>query len=254
MDANRGADIDDEEDLRLAELLVLGLTARDGWPVSAAANEGKLFSRGKVLRDKMICTIPARGGSKRLARKNLRKLAGKPLIAYSIEAALETGLFSDRSTFAPKTPRSRGPQFNSVPSVAGARAPRNFAEIWLRRISLPIYLRRGYPGASRLTRCCVCSQVLHCRYEAHRISSMRSRNSSARTVRLPGQRNTIGPPRFSLGSCARRKVCIGGCFSDRRYLKERPLLPPVYRPNGSIKIAELSVLSATETSLESGSA
>lgn len=30
IDANRGVDIDDEEDLRLAELLVLGLTARDG--------------------------------------------------------------------------------------------------------------------------------------------------------------------------------------------------------------------------------
>jgi CMP-N-acetylneuraminic acid synthetase len=29
MDANRGVDIDDEEDLRLAELLVLGLTGRD---------------------------------------------------------------------------------------------------------------------------------------------------------------------------------------------------------------------------------
>jgi hypothetical protein len=30
MDANRGIDIDDEEDLQLAELLVHGLTARDG--------------------------------------------------------------------------------------------------------------------------------------------------------------------------------------------------------------------------------
>jgi len=40
MDANRGVDIDDEEDLRLAELLVLGLTARDGRsPLEAPARE-----------------------------------------------------------------------------------------------------------------------------------------------------------------------------------------------------------------------
>lgn len=40
-----------------------------------------------------ICIIPARGGSKRIPRKNIRIFAGKPIIAYSIEAALSTGLF-----------------------------------------------------------------------------------------------------------------------------------------------------------------
>lgn len=37
--------------------------------------------------------IPARGGSKRIARKNVREFAGKPMIAYSIECALRSGLF-----------------------------------------------------------------------------------------------------------------------------------------------------------------
>ena len=36
--------------------------------------------------------IPARGGSKRLPRKNVRMLAGKPLIAWTIEAALKSGV------------------------------------------------------------------------------------------------------------------------------------------------------------------
>jgi CMP-N-acetylneuraminic acid synthetase len=35
----------------------------------------------------VVCVIPARGGSKGLPRKNLCQLAGKPLLAYSIEAA-----------------------------------------------------------------------------------------------------------------------------------------------------------------------
>ncbi len=40
-----------------------------------------------------LAVIPARGGSKRLPRKNIRTLAGKPLIIYTIEAALESGCF-----------------------------------------------------------------------------------------------------------------------------------------------------------------
>lgn len=36
---------------------------------------------------KILCVIPARGGSKGLARKNVKKLLGKPLIAYTIEQA-----------------------------------------------------------------------------------------------------------------------------------------------------------------------
>lgn len=41
---------------------------------------------------KILCVIPARGGSKRLPGKNIMELAGKPLIAYSIECARASGL------------------------------------------------------------------------------------------------------------------------------------------------------------------
>lgn len=40
-----------------------------------------------------VAVIPARGGSKRIPRKNIRNFAGKPMIAYSIECALGSGLF-----------------------------------------------------------------------------------------------------------------------------------------------------------------
>lgn len=40
-----------------------------------------------------ICIIPARGGSKRIPRKNILPLNGKPLLAYSVDAALESGVF-----------------------------------------------------------------------------------------------------------------------------------------------------------------
>lgn len=40
-----------------------------------------------------IAIIPARGGSKRIPRKNIRDFCGKPMIAWSIEVARKTGLF-----------------------------------------------------------------------------------------------------------------------------------------------------------------
>jgi pseudaminic acid cytidylyltransferase len=40
-----------------------------------------------------VCVIPARGGSRRIPRKNIRPFAGLPIIAHSIIAALDTKLF-----------------------------------------------------------------------------------------------------------------------------------------------------------------
>ena len=42
-----------------------------------------------------LCVIPARGGSKRIPRKNIKLFHGKPIIAYSIEAALKSNCFDN---------------------------------------------------------------------------------------------------------------------------------------------------------------
>ena len=42
---------------------------------------------------KCLAVIPARGGSKRIPRKNIKEFFGKPLIAYSIQAAINSKLF-----------------------------------------------------------------------------------------------------------------------------------------------------------------
>lgn len=44
---------------------------------------------------KLIAIITARGGSKRIPRKNIKEFCGKPIIAYSIEAAIGSGLFEE---------------------------------------------------------------------------------------------------------------------------------------------------------------
>ena len=42
---------------------------------------------------KAVAIITARGGSKRIPHKNIKEFCGKPILAYSIEAALASGVF-----------------------------------------------------------------------------------------------------------------------------------------------------------------
>ena len=45
-----------------------------------------------MSKEDVLCVIPARGGSKGLPRKNTLALAGQPLIAYPVRAAIESGV------------------------------------------------------------------------------------------------------------------------------------------------------------------
>lgn len=45
------------------------------------------------IRMKTVAIITARGGSKRIPRKNIKEFCGKPILAYSIEAAIQSGIF-----------------------------------------------------------------------------------------------------------------------------------------------------------------
>lgn len=46
-----------------------------------------------MVQSRPVAIIPARGGSKRISGKNVREFRGKPLIAYTIDAAQDSGLF-----------------------------------------------------------------------------------------------------------------------------------------------------------------
>lgn len=48
-----------------------------------------------VMAHRVVALIPARSGSKRVADKNIRCLSGHPLIAHTIFAAMQSGIFSD---------------------------------------------------------------------------------------------------------------------------------------------------------------
>lgn len=51
-----------------------------------------MVPNGETLK---LAVIPARGGSKRIPRKNIKPFCGRPILAYSIEAAVASGLFDE---------------------------------------------------------------------------------------------------------------------------------------------------------------
>lgn len=76
-----------------------------------------------------LCVITARGGSKRIPRKNVREFCGRPIIAYSIEAALQSGLFDEVmvSTDDEEIAEVAREHGASVPFMRSAEASDDFA-------------------------------------------------------------------------------------------------------------------------------
>lgn len=76
-----------------------------------------------------IAIIPARGGSKRIPRKNIRDFLGMPIIAYSIKAALESGVFDEvmLSTDDPEIARIAEAYGASVPFLRSAETSSDYA-------------------------------------------------------------------------------------------------------------------------------
>jgi CMP-N,N'-diacetyllegionaminic acid synthase len=187
----------------------------------------------------MICTIPARGGSKRLPRKNVRYLAGKPLIAYSIEAALGSGLFDKVYVCTEDEQIARiATQFGaSVPELV----PQDLCgDLVASHIPCQHIVAR-LPAHERI-------DSLLCLQPS---SPLRSSQDICDAIEKFSERQfdfvvSVTPvdPHDFHWAVVPGEGHYWKMFFGTQYLKERPLLPPVYRPNGSIKIAKLGALAA----------
>ena len=70
-----------------------------------------------INNKRVVAIIPARGGSKRLPRKNVLPLAGKPLIVWSIEAALAS-VYIDKTIVS-----TDDAEIAEISRIAGASVP-----------------------------------------------------------------------------------------------------------------------------------
>ncbi|GEM_PF-221637 len=99
-------------------------------------------------KPKVIAMIPARLGSKRVPKKGLRLIAGKPLVSYAIEAAKRAGCFdaiylnSDAEDFAPIA-KAQGIEFYKRPEALGSDETNNdqFLEDFMRAVPSEILVQ-----------------------------------------------------------------------------------------------------------------
>ena len=186
-----------------------------------------------------LCVIPARRGSKRLANKNVLPLAGKPMLVHTIEAATASGVFEQVYV------SSEDEEIRSIAEKAGAVAH-----------ARPIALAGDLVSATE-----VCLEVLQ--------SLARAREDYEAVVCLQptsplrDSEDVRGSWREFIASEADYLVSVTDIdphyfhwalrqtdegwemyFGDR-FMMERPLLPPVCRPNGAIKIGKRGALSLT---------
>jgi CMP-N-acetylneuraminic acid synthetase len=191
------------------------------------------------MSGEVLLAIPARGGSKRLARKNLAVLDGRPMIAHTIEAAIESGL--SRETWVV----TEDAEIARVAEIHGARV-------------FPIPLEMAGDEVSSTTPCLALHD--HLRRQGASIDlifnlqptsplrTARDIRESHRTLTESGADFLVSVTFIDPHYFHWAVVEKGGgweMYFGKEFLRERTRLPPVFRPNGAIKLARAARLEET---------
>jgi CMP-N-acetylneuraminic acid synthetase len=188
---------------------------------------------------KPLCVIPARRGSKRLPLKNILPLAGQPMLAHTVRAALDSGIFGRVLVSTEDAEIAR------LAEAAGAE---------------PHFRPEALAGdlVSATDVCLEAAEVLAGRgdhYDAVVCLQPTSPLRHGEDIRLGWARFvdtgadylvsvTAVDPHYFHWAVHETEAGWEMYFGDR-FLMERPLLPPVFRPNGAIKIGRLAPLAQT---------
>jgi CMP-N,N'-diacetyllegionaminic acid synthase len=185
----------------------------------------------------MLCAIPARAGSKRLPGKNLADLGGKPMIAYSIEAAIKSGLF--REVVVCTEDRAIADAALSFGAAVPELVPEDLcgdlvaSHVPCQRIAKVLNgAGRSYDSIAVLQPTSPLRSIADIEACVRRFGAGDADFLVSVTPVDPHYFHWVVVPEGDYW-----KMYFGSQF-----MKERPLLPPVFRPNGSIKIARLGRL------------
>jgi len=177
-----------------------------------------------------LCVIPARRGSKRLPLKNILPLAGKPMLAYSVEAALESGLFD------PVFVSTEDEEVGRIAERYGAAVhprPRELADDLASATDVCIDAYQARRAAGDLYDVIVCLQPSSPLRTAQDIRGAWEKFVASGADFLVSV--TPIDPHYFHWAVEEKDAWWQMVFGDK-YMTERQLLPPVYRPNGSIKV------------------
>lgn len=209
------------------------------------------------MTDTVFPAIPARGGSKRLPRKNVREMAGKPMIAYTIQTVLETDRFGEVYV------ATDDEEIAAVAREYGATVPTLLPD------ELCGDLVPSYEPCLALGEHLTETGALETEPDTLLCLQPTSplRTSSDMTNGLTRFENgdfrflmsvTHIDPHYFHWALQPSGGATNAENEDRRdehwemyfgeeYLRERPELPDVYRPNGSVKIADIDALRETSS-------
>jgi len=192
---------------------------------------------GQKPRNTPLCVIPARRGSKRLPLKNLRPLCGKPMIAYSIMAALESGVFD--KVFV----STEDGELAEIAAAYGAVVHRRRDELAGDLVSATdvcLDVAESLAAEGRQYDSIACLQPTSPLRTSEEIrgawEKFEARKSDFFISVTP-----IDPHYFHWAVHQTPESGWRMFFGDE-FMLERPLLPAIYRPNGSIKIARTAAL------------
>jgi len=185
---------------------------------------------------KPLCVIPARMGSQRLKRKNVLPLAGVPMIVHTIKAALSSGIFervivsTEDDTIGDIARRHGATAHPRPPALAGDLVSAT-------DVCLEVYEARKSAGEEAGS--LVCLQPT---------SPLRTGDDVARAYERFVEAGadflvSVTPidPHYFHWALQQNGSWWEMSFGSK-YLLERPLLPPRYRPNGAIKIGRIDPL------------
>ena len=193
-----------------------------------------------MINSKILLAIPARGGSKRLLRKNELYLAGKPMLAYTIEAAIKSGLSEHvyvctEDEEIKKMALTYGAKvFDITEDMAGD-------EISSTTPCLELYKKMKSEGI----------QIEYI-FNLQPTSPLRNSDDILNAFNKFIHHNSdflvsttfIDPHYFHWG-LQEKEDGNWGMYFGNKYLMERTLLQPIYRPNGAIKLGKAELLLET---------
>ena len=188
---------------------------------------------------KLLCVIPARRGSKRLPLKNILPLAGIPMIAHTINAAINSDVFNE---------------------VIVSTEDQEIADI-SKKFGADCYIRSNELAGDLVSATDVCLDVSKNldpdkkKYDSIVCLQPSSPLRSSKDIKLSVEHfyktqanylvsvTPIDPHYFHWAVYENENKWK--MYFNNKYMMERPLLPPVFRPNGAIKMGRINALEET---------
>lgn len=182
-----------------------------------------------------LCVIPARGGSRRLPRKNVLELAGRPMLGWMVEAAVRSGIFTEVVV------STEDHEIAGIAAGLGAavhQRPLGLADDLASSTDVCLDVADAIAGDHEAL---VCLQPTSPLTEADDVRAAWTTFEAERASFLVSV--TPIDPHYFHWAVENRAGTWRPYFGDE-YMRDRLELPAVFRPNGAIKIARVGELRA----------